>query len=120
MKINMPPDQAMLPAGQIFWLLKLNNIQSQQTKLLFYFYKVNNSEYSHNKTYYYCKDLKFQQTKFFEKLNITFFNIRNLAANSCNSRARGEVHLNLIPTPRPKLILFSYFVSSGRLQLEGL
>jgi hypothetical protein len=37
-----------------------------------------------------------------------------------NNDARGEVYMNLMPPPLPKLPLFSYFVLSGRLLLEGL
>ena len=43
-----------------------------------------------------------------------------ILAGLCNTDARGEVHMNLMPPPLPKHTLFSYFALSGRLLLEGL
>ncbi len=43
----------------------------------------------------------------------------NMLTGLCNTDGSGEVHMNLMPPPMPKITFFSYFVSSGRLLLEG-
>ena len=45
---------------------------------------------------------------------------RKILDGLCNTGARREVYMNLMPPQRPNLRLFSYFVSSGRLMVEGL
>jgi hypothetical protein len=54
------------------------------------------------------------------KVNFIFTGRSDKLGRTCNTGARGEVHMDLMQPSRPKLILFSCFVSSGQLQLEGL
>jgi hypothetical protein len=44
----------------------------------------------------------------------------NFLTGLCNTVGRGEVQMNLMPPPMPKIAFFPYFVSSERLLLEGL
>ncbi len=50
------------------------------------------------------------------KVNLVFLqaDLKNLPGLS-KTGARGEVHINLMPSPGPKVCLLSYFVPSGRL-----
>jgi len=55
----------------------------------------------------------FSLHKLFEKVNLFLKVSLKIFAGLCNTGAGREVHMNLMPPPRPKLTIFSCFVSSG-------